>query len=141
LAKKGFLSRFVGADIKKIGLMLFNLDFKASDPATIFPLIDNCPYILDGYHMNGGNIFSLFMTGENLGTLQSVKTSLLKGKGCQQIHFHQIHDGINNLIMPLPMVEQKDRAPCTHTCHTCSHYTDNACLGCPCTQYYRGTLW
>lgn len=141
LAKKGFLSRFVGVDFKKISLPMVKLDVQADNSDLIFPLIENCPYILNSYYMNGGNVFSLFMAGEDMGTLQSVKSNLLKSAGLHELHFHNIRGSKSNLIMPLTMVERRNQSPCLHTCQECDHYVNSSCLGCPYTDYYRGTLW
>ena len=141
LLKKGFLSRFVGVDIKKISLPMAKLDIQVDNPDLMFPLIENCPYILNAYYMNGGNVFSLFMTGENRGTIQAVKSNILKSDGFHELYFHSIQDSKSNLIMPLSMIAQRNQSPYMNACRECDHYVDSTCLGCPYTDQYRGTLW
>ena len=141
LVKKGFLSRFVGVDIKKISLLMAKLDIQVDNPDLMFPLIENCPYILNSYYMDGGNVFSLFMGGEDKGTIQAVKSNILKSDGFRELHFHSIRDSKSNLIMPLSMVKRRNEPPCMNACQKCDHYVDSTCLACPYTEHYRGTLW
>ncbi|HDS58962.1 MAG TPA: Lrp/AsnC family transcriptional regulator [Thermoplasmatales archaeon] len=141
LVKKGFLSRSMGVDLKKIGLPLLKIDLSAEEPDVFMQTMLGCPYVLDLYRMDGGHVFSLFLGGENYSTLEAVKSSIADRKGVSELHSHHVTGSKNGLVMPLSMVEPGGSGPCQADCLQCPRYTEKKCLGCPHTVHYRGNLW
>ncbi len=118
-------------------------------PETIQRIIkrfENCPRIVNLFTTIGGyNLVAIVIT-ENQETLESIsieKCSLRSEKGIRRSEFLKIRDFNYNPFIPVNIenpLKKVNKPPCTVDCKPCTRLDTDACVGCPATTYYKGSL-
>jgi DNA-binding Lrp family transcriptional regulator len=118
-------------------------------PETIDRIIkrfENCPRIVNLFTTVGGYNLVAIVVAENQETLESIsieKCSLRSEKGIRRSEFLIIRDYNYNPFIPVNNEnshKKLNKPPCTVECKPCPRYDADACMGCPATTYYKGSL-
>jgi DNA-binding Lrp family transcriptional regulator len=106
----------------------------------------DCPRVINIFKTMGGFNLIALVVAEDRDTLESIsveKCSLRSGEGIRRSEFYSIGDVYFSHFLPVrEYLTHKDRTltPCNIDCRPCSRYQNKKCVGCPSTNYYRGTL-
>ena len=106
----------------------------------------NCPRIVHIFTtLSGYNLITLIVA-EDQSTLESIsveKCSLRSNEGIRRSEFYPIGNIHYSPFLPVrEYLAHKERAitPCNVDCGSCQKYQSKKCVGCPTTQYYKGSL-
>lgn len=106
----------------------------------------DCPRVVHIFTTLGGYNLIALVVAENQETLESIsveKCSLRSSEGIRRSEFYPIGNiHFSPFLSVREYLAHKDRtdAPCKVDCGPCSRYRMKNCVGCPATNYYRGTL-
>ncbi len=143
LKENGIISNFVGMNIKKTGLYMAKVDINAKNTNEIVRRFSNCPYFLNGMIVTGRDNLSFFFVSEDISTLEALVDKHLRGDpNVSDVDFGIVITPLRDLVMPVKTkIDKLDEVPCDSDCGTCTYYESERCLGCPLTDYYRGSFW
>lgn len=106
----------------------------------------NCPRVIHIFTtLSGYNLIALIVA-ENQSTLESIsveKCSLRSNEGIRRSEFYpigKIHYSPFLHVREYLAHKEMTTTPCNVDCGSCQRYQSKKCVGCPATQYYRGSL-
>ena len=143
LKQEGAISSFVGMNLKKTGLYLAKVDVTTKNTNELVQKFTCCPFFLNGFIVTGKDNLSLFFVSEDISTLEAlVDNHIRKDPDVVDADFGIVIAPLRDFIMPVKArIEKTGTSPCNSDCSTCPYYEAERCLGCPLTDYYRGTFW
>ncbi|WP_202318771.1 Lrp/AsnC family transcriptional regulator [Archaeoglobus neptunius] len=145
LKELGVISHAYGLNIKKSGLYVLKVDVKCKKPSEILSKLSKCPFFLNGFIVAGDKNLTLFLSGEDLTTLEAIVDKHIRAEP----EVYNVEAGIivrseKDAVMPVKMYIEKSRnVPCGEevNCTTCEYWRIDLCLGCPVTGHYKGKIW
>ena len=142
LEEKGTLARLVGTDIKKAQLFMAKVEITTDKVEQLLKTLENCPLYLNCFLTSGKHNMTCLMVGENIRSIMScVDSRLRQNLPIKDMEFDLIVSPTRPMIVPVkPQAERKKISPCGADCSVCTFYTDERCLGCPASTYYKGNL-
>lgn len=144
LKEIGAITNLYGMNPLEMGFSLAKIDITSSNTTKILKMFKDCPYFLNGFIVSGGTNLCLFFIAEDVATLEAiVDVHIRPHKEVQNVEFNMIIGAAKDLVMPVKMcMERSEKPPCETgiTCKDCPIYGDR-CLGCPTTEYYKGSIW
>ena len=144
LKENGAIAFRVGMDFKKIGLHIGKADIAAKNVETVIKKLQECPYFLNAFIISGTHNLSLFLAGEDISTLEAlVEHHVRRDPEVRDVTFDVVVSSSRDLVIPVQLSLDKEQgAPCGECkCGECASYEMGRCLGCPLTEYYKGTFW
>ena len=112
----------------------------------ILERFSKCPRVIHIFTtLSGYNLIALIMA-EDQDTLQSIsveKCSLRSNEGIRRSEFYpigKIHYSPFLCIREYLAHKGAKMTPCNVDCVSCQRYQSKKCVGCPSTQYYKGSL-
>jgi DNA-binding Lrp family transcriptional regulator len=152
------LQKLLSNDSLKVSAMVNPFSFKLS-PAIVLLEMENakamqnllnrfkdCPRVIQIFKTMGGYNLIGLVVAEDKDTLESIsveKCSLRSSSGIRRSEFYPIGDiYFSPFLSVREHLAHKERTvtPCNVDCRPCARYKDKKCVGCPATNYYRGTL-
>ena len=144
LKELGVISHSYGLNLKKSGLYVLKVDVKCKRPSEILKKLSECPFFLNGFIVAGDKNLTLFLSGEDLTTLEAIVDKHIR----MEPEVYEVEAGIivraeRDAVMPIKMyIERQKEVPCgDESCTNCEYWNIGLCLGCPVTGHYKGTLW
>ncbi len=158
MGAKKRVEKLLGSEAVRISAQLnlrqFNLSaalvlIETDGPETVQRLLkrfENCPRVVHIFTTIGGYNIIALVVAENQETLDSIsmeKCSLRSERGIRRSEFYPIRDIHYSPFMSIrEHLTNRNLAapPCHVDCKPCERYKSEKCVGCPATEYYRGTL-
>lgn len=146
LEKNGWIDISTGLSGEKLDLRFATITAEIENYEKLTHILDqyeDCPRMIYLSSTGGSNILAV-LAAEDLSTLESIlgtcclrtsegvrRSSVEIGKPPRYPKFLPIRITGNKL---------KRKTPCGLECRKCGRYSEEICLGCPATRYYRGSL-
>ncbi|MFW6111216.1 MAG: Lrp/AsnC family transcriptional regulator [Thermoproteota archaeon] len=149
LLEKGILKISALVDAQKLGLQaaLILIEIENSQSLDNFlQRFRECPRVVKIFTTLGGYNIIALVIAEDQETLESIsieKCSLRSSEGIRRSEFYpigNIHYSPFLAIREHLTHKERTKTPCNVDCEPCPRYKINKCVGCPATNYYRGTL-
>ncbi len=142
LKKKGTLTYLIGTNVKKAQLFLARIDIATNDVQHVLGLLDKCPLFLNAFLSSGQYNLIVFLVGENVRSLMSCTDAhIRKDPLIRDMKFELIITPDKDFIVPVkPYINKSKTSPCEKACDKCAFYSNDRCLGCPASVYYKGAL-
>jgi DNA-binding Lrp family transcriptional regulator len=106
----------------------------------------NCPRVVYIFTtLSGYNLIAL-VVAEDQNTLESIsveKCSLRSNEGIRRSEFYPIGNIQYSPFLPVRQYlahKKRTTTPCNVDCGSCQRYQSKKCVGCPATQFYKGSL-
>lgn len=106
----------------------------------------DCPRVIHIFKTIGGYNLIALVVAETEETLESIsveKCSLRCSGGIRRSEFYPISDLYFSPFLPIRenLAHKENKVtPCSVDCAPCNRYTNQKCVGCPTTSYYKGPL-
>jgi len=146
LRKDDWINISSGLNVEKLNLKLEMVTAEIENYARLNTLLDQfekCPRTVYLSSFGGSKIVAIVL-GENLSTLESVLGNcyLRTKKGVRSSTIDIGNPPKYPKFLPIRIVAKKRRrkTPCGEECRKCSRFSEEKCVGCPSTKYYKGCL-
>ncbi len=149
LQKRGVIRVAALLNVELLGLFAAILLLEMENGEAVNNLLQrfkDCPRVVRLLNTLGSYNVVAFLVAEDRNTLESIcleKCSLRGVKGIRRSELLPVGDIHYSPFMPvrqhLSHLNMKN-SPCNVDCESCRSYQENKCVGCPATQYYRGTI-
>jgi DNA-binding Lrp family transcriptional regulator len=139
----GIINHTYGVNLKNAGLYILKVDVKCRQPRELINIFVGCPFFLNGFVIAGNKNLTMMFIGEDLSTLEAIVDQHIR----PDPNVYDIDVGIvvraeKDTVVPMKVhIKKSDKAPCNSNCETCDYWTNELCLGCPITGYYKGKIW
>lgn len=141
------VSALINSSSLKLSPAIVMLEMETADAMQhLLDRFKDCPRVINIFKTMGGYNLIALVVAEDKDTLESIsveKCSLRSSEGIRRSEFYPIGDIYFSPFLPIRehlTHKEKGVTPCNVDCRTCPRYRNEKCVGCPSTQYYRGTL-
>jgi Lrp/AsnC family leucine-responsive transcriptional regulator len=132
-----------GLNINKFGfkIVCVGLEVKNNESRIkVEGYLKACPRVLNIFRTPGKANLHLSVWGENDQTLNSTIESFRDFPDVEIVYTYYVGTPIHgNIAIPIT-VDLENKTPCDADCEKCYRYTNDRCLGCPSTAYYKNPL-
>jgi DNA-binding Lrp family transcriptional regulator len=149
LCEKGIINISALVNTEKAGLHAALILIEIEGAEAMQKLLERfkeCPRVVHIFTTLGGYNIIALVVAENQDTLESIsveKCSLRSSEGIRRSEFYPIGNIHYAPLLPVRKYlarQGKEITPCSVDCRPCDRYKSERCVGCPATNYYRGTL-
>jgi len=141
------ISALINAESLNLSAALVLLEVDSSESVNkLLKRFRNCPRVVNIFTTLGGYNVAAIIVAENQSTLDSIsieKCSLRSNEGIRRSEIYPISGIHYSLFMTIRQYLAKREnveSPCNVNCESCQRYEENKCVGCPATEFYRGSI-
>jgi len=141
------ISALINAESLDLSAALVLLEVDSSESVnTLLKRFRKCPRVVNIFTTLGGYNVAAIIVAENQSTLNSIsieKCSLRSNKGIRRSEIYPISGVHYSPFMAIRQYLAKREnveSPCNVNCVSCQRYEENKCVGCPATEFYRGSI-
>ena len=141
------ISALINLESSNLSAAMVLLEVESSESMNkLLERFRSCPRVVNIFTTLGGYNIAAIIVAEDQSTLDSIsieKCSLRSNEGIRRSEIYPI-SGVH--YSPFMNVRQylakreKAESPCDVDCGSCQRYGEDKCVGCPATEYYRGSL-
>ena len=147
LIDNNFIKTSISVNFSKLGykLGLILMEVETSALEHLFKIYQNCPRVIYYFEIMGQYNLALLFFGENEKTFETILKScmLYSLEGVHKSNILIFAYSPEDLFLPLNFAllnQENDNTPCGTCCKNCGAFKENRCVGCPASQFYKGTL-
>ncbi|MFW9899992.1 MAG: Lrp/AsnC family transcriptional regulator [Candidatus Thorarchaeota archaeon] len=104
LEKLGVLKYQAGINIRVADLYFARAEIQTKNPAKIFHIVRNCPFMLTAFKLSGDSNISILLAGLSLKDLDHVVNHHLRGNPeIYEVHMDIIEDVVDDFVLPIDL--------------------------------------